>query len=362
MGTITQRVRSDGKTSYTAQIRLRRGGIIIHAQTQTFEREAAAKAWLKKRETELAQPGALEKPKDPTLAEVIEKYSAENLKAHGKTKTQVLRTISESSLAKLRCSEIKSQHLVSFAKSIKAQPQTVLNYMSHLGSVFSVARPAWGYPLDKGAIDDARVVLARLGLTQRSRQRTRRPSLDELKRLLNYFGLQEARRPNVLPMRAIMLFALFSTRRQEEITRMVWADLHIPSAEITIRNMKNPGEKLGNDVATQLTSEALALITQRPQTKDRIWPYSAESIGTAFRRACQFLAIKDLHFHDLRHEGISRLFEMGWSIPKVACVSGHRTWQGLQRYTHVRQDGDKYAAQDWVGMTKKTPTKKNPSA
>lgn len=59
-------------------------------------------------------------------------------------------------------------------------------------------------------------------------------------------------------------------------------------------------------------------------------------------RACKLLDIKDLRFHDMRHEGVSRLFEMGWNIPHVAAVSGHRSWVGLKRYTHIRETGDKY--------------------
>lgn len=42
-------------------------------------------------------------------------------------------------------------------------------------------------------------------------------------------------------------------------------------------------------------------------------------------RACKILGIDDLHFHDLRHDGVSRLFEMGKTIPQAASVSGHRT-------------------------------------
>jgi integrase len=57
-----------------------------------------------------------------------------------------------------------------------------------------------------------------------------------------------------------------------------------------------------------------------------------------------------LHFHDLRHEGISRLFEVGRSIPQVAAVSGHRSWQSLQRYAHLRQTGDKYAGWKWLAV------------
>ena len=48
--------------------------------------------------------------------------------------------------------------------------------------------------------------------------------------------------------------------------------------------------------------------------------------------------IKDLHFHDLRHEAISRFFEMGLSIPEVALISGHRDPRMLFRYTHLRAE------------------------
>jgi integrase len=60
------------------------------------------------------------------------------------------------------------------------------------------------------------------------------------------------------------------------------------------------------------------------------------------------LDIKDLKFHDLRHEGVSRLFELGKTIPQVASVSGHRSWQNLQRYTHIRTVGDKWANWRWL--------------
>lgn len=62
------------------------------------------------------------------------------------------------------------------------------------------------------------------------------------------------------------------------------------------------------------------------------------------------LGIKDLHFHDLRHEGISRLFEMAQTIPQVASVSGHRSWQSLKRYTHMEEVGDKWANWKWLDV------------
>lgn len=350
MGTITARQRKDGSTGYTVTLRLKKAGKVIHSETGTFDREQAAKAWMKKRETELAQPGALEKTPDPTLAEVIDQYNSEKIKQHGKTKAQVLRTIKASKLATMRCSEIDSPALVEFTKSIDALPQTRGNYIAHLASIFTVARPAWGYPLDSKAMDDARVVLRKLGMVSRSRERNRRPTLGELDRLMTYYQVGELKRPDMLPMTRIILFAIFSTRRQEEITRVVGKDLDKKHLELIVRDMKNPGEKIGNDVRTTLTPEALQLIELQPETEDRIWPHNADSISTSFTRACVFLGIEDLHFHDLRHDGISRLFELGWNIPQVASVSGHRSWQSLKRYTHLKQAGDKYA--DWPWLAK----------
>ena len=46
----------------------------------------------------------------------------------------------------------------------------------------------------------------------------------------------------------------------------------------------------------------------------------------------------DLRFHDLRHEAISRFFEMGLSVPEVAVISGHKDARMLFRYTHLRAE------------------------
>lgn len=355
MGSILKRKRLDGSIGYTAQLRIKRAGALVRRETQTFDREAAAKAWLKKRETELAAPGALYAPADPPLAKIIDRYLLETLKDFGKTKNQVLTTIKNSELGALRASQITSPALVDWLKNMTSQPQTRGNYLSHLAAVCTVARPAWGYPLDKAAVADARVVADKLGLIARSKERDRRPTLPELDRLLNYFKVYEAKRANAIPMTSLILFAIFSTRRQNEICRLLAQDLIEERSEILVRDMKNPGAALGNNVATALPPEALTLLLARGVKTGRLWPCNSESVSTSFARACKLLGVEDLHFHDLRHEGISRLFELGWNIPRVATVSGHRTWKSLQRYTHLEQIGDKYAGWAWLPQTQKIP-------
>ncbi|WP_224380310.1 tyrosine-type recombinase/integrase [Roseovarius carneus] len=192
------------------------------------------------------------------------------------------------------------------------------------------------------------MVAKKLGLTQKSRHRDRRPTLDELDRLMTHFLERSTRRPSSVPMHRVMAFAIFSTRRQEEITRIKWANLDQDGKRILVRDMKNPGEKIGNDVWCDLPDPALAIIEAMPKNSDRIFPYSSDAISASFTRANQFLDIKDLRFHDLRHEGVSRLFEIGYNVAHAAAVSGHRSWVSLKRYTHLRQTGDKYESWSWT--------------
>ena len=349
MGTIIKRAKKDGTIAYTAQIRLKRDKTILHQESKTFEREQAAKLWMTRREAELAKPGALDaiRAPDPLLKDVIDTYLKESIRDYGKTKRQVLRTIQASSLGQMRCSQIGSPQIIAFARSLGSKPQTVGNYLAHLAAVFAIAKPAWGYPLDKQAMDDARLVAKRMGVTSRSMQRDRRPTLAELDQLMAHYAITRRKRIDAIPMGDIVLFALFSTRRLEEICRITWEDLDAEHSEIWVRDMKHPGEKIGNDVRVSLPPEALAVILRQPTKTGRIFPHYGDSISMNFTRACQILGIEDLHFHDLRHEGVTRLFELGWSIPKVATVSGHRSWNSLKRYTHIRESGDKYAGWKW---------------
>lgn len=348
MGTIIPRKRKDGSIGYTVQIRRKEKGKVIYTEAKTFDREPAARAWRDKRERELSQPGALEtaKQEDPLLSEVIGRYIRESKRLIGRTKEQVLRTISESSIGERRCSQITSVDYVSFAQGLKVKPQTVGNYMSHLSSVVRIARPAWHYPLDERALDDALAVLKRLGATSKSKKRDRRPSMDELNRILDYYTDMEKRERAAIPMREIIVFALFSTRRQEEIMTIRIEDYE--GDRILVRDMKHPGQKIGNDTWCDLPPEAARIIEKVRPESGRIFPYNHRSVSSSFTNACKFLKIEGLCFHDLRHEGTSRLFEMGMNIPHVAAVTGHRSWTSLKRYTHLRHTGDKWSGWKWL--------------
>jgi integrase len=367
MATIRARKKADGSVSYTVQIRLKNKGAIVYQECQTFARKQAALAWARKREAELDEPGAIERAnrKGTTVKEMIDRYliEMEKVRPLGKTKLATLKAISESYLGKLNDQDINSQQLVEYAlwrmgkEGGDVQPQTAGNDLAHLGAVLSIARPAWGYEVDPHAMTDARRVLKKLGYNMKSRERDRRPTLDELDKLLKHFQGIQARRPTSINMLKMTGFALFSTRRQEEITRIQWADLDEVGKRVLVRDMKNPGQKIGNNVWCHLPPEAWAILQTMPKVLPEIFPYSAESVSASWTRACHMVGIEDLHFHDLRHDGVSRLFEMDWDIPRVASVSGHRDWNSMRRYTHLRGRGDVYAKWEWYEKILQAPIK-----
>lgn len=209
--------------------------------------------------------------------------------------------------------------------------------------ILTHAAAVHGLEIFPEAVDLARVALKRLGLIGKGLERDRRPTTAELKRLFRCFD-ENARL--TLPMTRIGQFAITTALRLDEICRVDWSDLDIDRRMLLIRDRKDPRNKVGNDqriplfAATGFDAWALVMAQakQLGKAKGPIFPYNSRSVGAAFRRACAEVDVKDLHFHDLRHEGTSRLFEFGLTIEQVALVTGHKDWKMLRRYTHIRPE------------------------
>jgi integrase len=140
-------------------------------------------------------------------------------------------------------------------------------------------------------------------------------------------------------------FAVGTAMRLEEICTLGWNDVEAKTHMAVIRNRKDPRQKDGNHQRIPLLDLSgydswQVILEQRIVTGGlgRVFPHHHKSAGTAFQRACKELGIPDLHFHDLRHEATSRLFEAGLSIEKVALVTGHKDWKMLRRYTNLRPE------------------------
>ncbi len=70
-----------------------------------------------------------------------------------------------------------------------------------------------------------------------------------------------------------------------------------------------------------------------------MFSFSAERVSKLFRQICDHAGIEGLHFHDLRHEATSRLFERtDLDLMEIRRITGHESIQMLARYTHFRSN------------------------
>lgn len=92
----------------------------VYQESKTFARKQAAQAWTRSRETELDQPGAIERAnrKGVTIKDVINRYllEMEKVRPLGKTKRATLVAISVADFGNLKDTDINSQRLVEFAR------------------------------------------------------------------------------------------------------------------------------------------------------------------------------------------------------------------------------------------------------
>ena len=355
MATITPRTKRDGSVTYIAQIRLRIDGRQV-GDAMTSPDRGFLELWVQKREAELRRAdGPSLRFMGTTLKQVFEWYleDFQGRTRFGRTKLSHINfLLSYPGLADLDAITMSPRHLIAHARRRMtidgAMPATINNDFVWLRSAVDSARLGRGAPLSVQAIDDATALLRREKVIGKAKRRERRPSLDELNRLLEYFADRDERAK--MSMVEVVLFALFSSRRQEEICRIEWADVDERRQGVLVRDMKHPRDKINTFV--ELPDPAWAVLQRQPSKAvgGRVFPYLGKTVSGVFTRSCSFLEIQDLRFHDLRHECVSWLFELGRDIPRVSAVSGHKSWSSLQRYTHLRDGGVYNKYKDWAWL------------
>ena len=329
------------------RVQIRRKGKYVN---ETFLRRKDAEEWALDIERRIdRQEPATTRSRDAKLFGDLIAVHREDLeevgKKIGRSKDASLNFL-DGRLGQLRYSELDRERLIKFGKERAAEgagPVTVGMDLGYIKTILTHAAAVHGITVSVEPLNLARVALARLGLVGKGDERDRRPTQQELDRIIAAF---EANERQQIPVDRIIRFAVATAMRQAEIVRVEWRDWDASSRMLLIRDRKDPRKKKGNDQRIPLLDvsryDAMKIIEEQGRYSNsregRIFPYNGKSIGTAFRRQCKDLKIENLHFHDLRHEGTSRLFEAGFSIEQVALVTGHKDWKMLRRYTHLKPE------------------------
>ncbi len=210
---------------------------------------------------------------------------------------------------------------------------TVRKEMTLLLSVLSVANLEWG---ESFQLDGFKAVRK----PQAPRGRERRIEAHEWSPLIE--AIDGRKNPLI---GQVFQFALATGMRRGEVLSLTW-----PNIDLKNRVAFLPMTKNGEARRVPLSSQAMQVLEGRLKATqwtpegligasyEQVFPISANAVRLAWNRVRQKAGIKDLRFHDLRHEAISRFFEIGLSVPEVALISGHKDARMLFRYTQLRAE------------------------
>lgn len=330
--------------SWRAQVR-RKGAAAV---SQNFPSKTEAQKWARDQEHKLDRGITVPVGLRITFDELAQTY-LDRMPELGKSKRLLIMRLQQA-FKGVRIAELTKQRVCQFAEekfADEVQPATVATYLTYYAVVLRYA----GAMLDAedatavalAHYKNARLLLRHQRIVGGEDERDRRPSEEELDKMFSWWDREAAKSP--VPMTDIVKLAICTCLRQGEIVKLMDTDFASKVRTLHIRDRKDPQKKIGNNTLMPLLAGPVRIlgelidpveILERHKRAGRFFPWQPQTISQNFYLTTRKLKIDNLHFHDLRHDGISRLFEAGYQIPEVQLISGHKSWKHLQRYTQIR--------------------------
>lgn len=265
------------------------------------------------------------------IQQYIEETSRPGSRQYCISRSYTLKRLQEAKIGSVLYDNFEVSHWIDHCTGRAADgilPQTVNQDSTYASSVLKHAVEVWGWD-DKGLKSylKAKPLLKRRQLIAKANRRTRRPTPQEFARLLELASAWDVRPKNKIAMTDLIRIQAIWARRISETCRITRKDVDVDKRLCLVRDLKNPMGK-GFHASFPLIEGAWELVEKRlreiPNEPDaRLFPYNAKSVEAKFIKMTAELGIEDLHLHDLRRESISRLFELGYNVAEVACVSLH---------------------------------------
>lgn len=268
---------------------------------------------------------------DLRVSELLHQYQRDvSPRKRSVAETFHLRTITRA-IGTYRVSSLQPSHLALYRdqRLKEVTPATVVREMAIFCHVLKTAVDEWGLSLP---VEKFRAV-SKPSLPP---GRTRRLLPAEAAALLE--ALTQCHNPVV---KSAFLFALATGMRRGEVLSLTWANVDFENRVAFLPMTKNGEPRrvpLSTEAIETLQSVRESVRESVSREKDQIFPISANALRLAWERAKRRAGIENLRFHDLRHEAISRFFELGLSVPEVSLISGHKDAQMLFRYTHLKPE------------------------
>jgi integrase len=328
------------------QVQVRRVG--HPALSRSFLQRTDALAWARQTEAQLDKTGLpvdtreLQKLK---VSDLVGRYLAEIVpkKRGAEIETAILKAFLRSRVASLSLSNLSPKHFATYRdqrltkghKGKPLQPVTVRRELGILSHCFDVAMRDWSIPISANP-------LKMVTMPEPSKPRTRRLEAGEGDKLLTL--------PSPSYLKPLILLAIETGMRRGELLSLTWKNV-----DLEARTAHLPMTKNGDPRTVPLSPGAVQVLQELHSAKvmPLVFPVSPNAVRLAWGRLKARAELPDLHLHDLRHEAVSRFFELGLTTPEVALISGHKDLRMLHRYTHLRP---RDIAHKLASLTRETPS------
>lgn len=310
------------------QAMVRRRGVPPRARS--FDQKVDALRWARDLEAEADKSGWVADSRlaeKMTLGELLARYCSEitptKRSAHSeraRLNALLTRDVSYKTIAKLTSADLAAYR---DARLKDVAPATVVRELNTISHAIDIAQREWGLWVPRNP--------AKLVTRPRVPQgRKRRLEAGEEQRLLD--ACDRGRNPLLKPL---IVVALETGMRRGELLGLRWEHVDFERRTAHLPLTKN-GDARDVPLSSRATGTLQALFRDRGNDAALVFPMTGNAVRLAFEHLRLRAGLADFHFHDLRHEAVSRLFEKGLNIAEVSAISGHKELRMLQRYTHLR--------------------------
>ena len=141
-------------------------------------------------------------------------------------------------------------------------------------------------------------------------------------------------------LRPIATLARHTGLRRANLLELCW-----PQIDLQRRTLYVLKTKSGAPLGLPLTDTAMKVLKERSRVRhlsapyvfcDRVGePFKGFNVSKTFERTCKKAGIKNLRFHDLRHDFASCLVQAGVDLNRVRELLGHKDLRMTLRYAHL---------------------------
>tara|TARA_B100001057_G_scaffold375252_1_gene380018 strand:- start:2604 stop:3563 length:960 start_codon:yes stop_codon:yes gene_type:complete len=296
---------------------------------KTFNTKKEAIAWGAIKDLELEQ-GKQSSGETSTFAELgwiyQRRYSVLKAESTAKTETTIINKLSRQKWAKVPLHSLTADDLWEWReqRSKECSPNTLRREIAIMRSVIRKA-PDLGVHVDEA-------IFLQIPKPKEVAREPERITETDMQQLEMAAQVNEKRNPYMKPL---IRLAVETGMRRGELLNIAWSDVDLAKGFIRIPAAKAKTKRYRDIPLTPKAKRIIADLAVDNDNQELVFDLTGNAVRMSFQRLRERAGMPHLHFHDFRHESISRFYDMGLTTPEVMAISGHRSVDMVERYSHA---------------------------